>query len=143
MVDLSLIVMAAGIGSRYGGLKQIEPIGPHGETLLDYSLFDAISAGFGKIVFVISQNVADTFLSKVDQTIGQHCEVEFVIQELANIPHEMSLPPNRKKPWGTGHAVLSCKQSIHGPFAVINADDYYGRSSFSVLQDFLTRIVDP
>ena len=134
--------MAAGIGSRYGGFKQIDPIGPHGETLLDYSLYDAITAGFHRFIFVVSQDIKNTLKRTLDATIGQRYEMEFVLQELELIPSHVSLPPGRVKPWGTGHAVLSCKPYIQGPFAVINADDYYGRNSFHALSDFIKSRID-
>jgi dTDP-glucose pyrophosphorylase len=133
MSELALIVMAAGIGSRYGGLKQIEPIGPNGEIILDYSVYDAREAGFGKIVFVISRDIELTFRERIDQTIGKSCEVSYVYQELNDLPDGFRVPQNRKKPWGTAHAVLSCRQAIDSAFAVINADDFYGRSAFQSL----------
>ncbi|MCJ7568874.1 MAG: hypothetical protein MUO58_15200 [Anaerolineales bacterium] len=142
LTDVTLIVMAAGIGTRYGGLKQIEPVGPHGETLLGYSIYDALLVGFQRIVFVISRNMEDTFCRKVNQSIGRHCDVAYVIQELDNIPENIKIPSDRQKPWGTGHAILHCKHLVGAPFAVINADDFYGRTSFRILWDYLSGIED-
>jgi dTDP-glucose pyrophosphorylase len=133
----ALIVMAAGIGSRYGGLKQIEPVGPQGEIILDYSIYDARRAGFGKIVFVIKREIEAAFRTRINQTIGKHCETIFVNQELDNIPEGFGIPAGRRKPWGTAHAVLSCRDVVDGPFAVINADDYYGRTAFESLCTYL------
>jgi hypothetical protein len=137
MSDSELIVMAAGIGSRYGGLKQIEPIGPSGEIILDYSIYDARQAGFGKIIFVINKEIERAFRERIDQTIGQHCETAFVYQELDDLPGGFDVPQGRQKPWGTAHAVLSCKNLINRPFAVINADDFYGRAAFQELGVYL------
>lgn len=137
MSDSELIVMAAGIGSRYGGLKQIEPIGPSGEIILDYSIYDARQAGFGKIIFVINKEIERAFRERIDQTIGQHCETTFVYQKLGDLPGGFDVPQGRQKPWGTAHAVLSCKNLINRPFAVINADDFYGRAAFQELGVYL------
>ena len=133
----ALIVMAAGIGSRYGGLKQIEPIGPHGEIILDYSIYDARQSGFQKCTFVISREIEHVFRERIEQTIGKYIEVDYVYQELQNLPDGFQVPANRKKPWGTEHAVLSCQHHIDSNFAVINADDYYGRTAFQSLADQL------
>jgi NDP-sugar pyrophosphorylase family protein len=137
-----LIVMAAGIGSRYGGLKQIEPIGPGGEIILDYSIFDARNAGFGKIIFVINKKIEQAFRERIDRSIGQHCETAYVYQELANVPEGHEYPPERTKPWGTAHAVLSCKDQVNSSFAVINADDFYGQTAFQVLGNYLNNAQD-
>ncbi len=137
MSDSELIVMAAGIGNRYGGLKQVEPIGPSGEIILDYSIYDARQAGFGKIIFVINKEIERAFRERIDRTIGQHCETAFVYQELDNLPGGFDVPQGRQKPWGTAHAVLSCKNLIDRPFAVINADDFYGRAAFQELGKYL------
>lgn len=138
----TLIVMAAGLGSRYGGIKQIEPVGPHGATLLDYAVFDALRAGFGKVVFVISEAIEAPFRERFGTTIEQHCDVAYVIQRLADVPPGFVVPPERRKPWGTGQAVLSCRDEVAGPFAVINADDFYGRAAFSTLAEHLAHAED-
>jgi dTDP-glucose pyrophosphorylase len=137
-----LIVMAAGIGSRYGGLKQIEPIGPDGEIILDYSVFDALQAGFGKVIFVINKQIERAFRERIDQSIGKHCEIAYAYQELDNLAVGFDIPLNRKKPWGTAHAVLSCKDLVDTPFAVINADDFYGQTAFQDLTSYLKNARD-
>jgi NDP-sugar pyrophosphorylase family protein len=137
-----LIVMAAGIGSRYGGLKQIEPIGPGGEIILDYSVFDARKAGFGKIIFVINKHIEQAFRKRIDRSIGQYCETAYAYQELANVPEDFEYPAERSKPWGTAHAVLSCKDLVGSSFAVINADDFYGQTAFQALSDYLNNARD-
>ncbi len=134
--------MAAGLGSRYGGIKQMDPIGPSGEIILDYSAYDAIKAGFGKIVFVVSRDLEDGFRGRIDPTIGRRVEVAYVVQELSDLPAGFAVPDGRTKPWGTGHAVLSCKEVVTTPFAVINADDYYGRTAFDALAQYLRRAED-
>jgi hypothetical protein len=138
----TLIVMAAGLGSRYGGIKQIEPVGPYGATLLDYAVFDALHAGFGKVVFVISAAIEAPFRERFGATVERHCEVAYVLQRLADVPSGFALPPERQKPWGTGQAVLSCRDEVAGPFAVINADDFYGRAAFEALARSLARAED-
>ncbi len=135
----TLLILAAGMGSRYGGLKQIEPIGPNGETILEYSIFDAIRAGFGKVVFVIRKSFADDFKSRFVDKLDGKIAVEYVYQELDKLPEGYSLPEGREKPWGTGHAILMAKEVINEPFAAINADDFYGRESFQVAADFLNK----
>jgi len=137
MPQPTLVVMAAGIGSRYGGLKQIDPIGPHGEILIDYSLYDALTVGFGKVVFILRREIEAAFREAVGRRIEARCPTEYVIQGLGDLPPGFSVPSNREKPWGTAHAVLCCREAVDGPFAVINADDFYGRSSFAVLADRL------
>jgi len=136
----TLLVLAAGMGSRYGGLKQIDGLGPNGETIMDYSVFDALRAGFGKVVFVIRKDFEDDFrrvvLSKYEDKI--QCEICF--QSLDKIPEGFTINPERTKPWGTNHAIMMGKDAIHEPFAVINADDFYGKESFEVLADFLTKV---
>lgn len=138
----TLFVLAAGMGSRYGGLKQIDGLGPNGETIMDYSVFDALRAGFGKIVFVIREDFAEDFkrvvLAKYEGKVA--CEICF--QSIDKVPAGYSYTPERKKPWGTNHAVLMGKELIHEPFAVINADDFYGKESFAVLADFLREVAD-
>jgi UTP-glucose-1-phosphate uridylyltransferase len=137
-----LIVMAAGICSRYSGIKQIDPVGPNGEILLDYSVYDALRCGFGKVVFVIRSEILEAFRERVDPTIGARCEIHYVFQRLEDVPAEIQIPPGRKKPWGTTHAVLACKDFIDRPFAVINADDFYGRTSFTILRQYLNDAQD-
>ena len=119
-----LVIMAAGMGSRFGGLKQIEPVGSEGEIILDFSLYDAMMAGFEKAVFIIKKENEDAFRSLIDQRAGRFLEVEYAFQELADLPEGYDVPAGREKPWGTGHAVLAARHVVDGPFAVINADDY-------------------
>jgi len=138
----TLIVMAAGIGSRYGGLKQIDPIGPHNEIILDYSIYDALQAGFGKVVFVIKKDIEQVFREKVGRTVEKQCETDYVFQNIEDVPADFKVPPERKKPWGTGHATLTCKDVVDSPFAVINADDFYGSASFEVLGNYLKNAQD-
>ena len=142
MPNLALVVMAAGIGSRYGGLKQIEPVGPHGHNIIDYSVYDALMAGFDKVIFVIRDDMEDEFRLRVSKRIEPHAEVVHVFQSLAHIPEDIAIPRDRRKPWGTGHALLSCKGAVDSPFAVINADDFYGRSSYQSLSAFLAGAKD-
>ncbi len=133
---LTLLVLAAGIGSRYGGIKQIDGFGPHGETIMDYSLFDAIRAGFTKVVFIVRDEILETVKEKFEPKLKGKIEVEFVIQSLDKlIPAEYN-NPERVKPWGTGHAVLCAKHVINEPFVVINADDFYGKDSFASVSKF-------
>lgn len=134
----TLLILAAGMGSRYGGLKQLDAFGPSGETILEYSIYDAIRAGFGKVVFVIRKSFADEFRAKFASKLEGKIEVEFVFQELDNLPEGYSLPEGREKPWGTGHAVLVAKDVINEPFAIINADDFYGKDAFVALNQYLS-----
>ena len=129
----TLFVLAAGMGSRYGGLKQLDGLGPNGETIMDYSIFDAIRGGFGKLVFVIRESFEKDFREKIISKYENHIPVEVVFQDLNNLPAGFTCPEGREKPWGTNHAVLMGKDVIKEPFAVINADDFYGRDSFAVL----------
>ncbi len=138
----TLVIMAAGIGSRFGGLKQIEPVGPHGEIIMDYSIYDAIKSGFGKVVFIIKKEIDESFREIIGDKIAKIIDVEYVYQEVDNLPDGFSAPEGRTKPWGTGHAVLSCKDCVDTPFVVINADDFYGRSSFEIVADFLNNVKD-
>ncbi|MGF1586254.1 MAG: NDP-sugar synthase [Bacteroidales bacterium] len=134
----TLLIMAAGLGSRYGSLKQIEPIGPGGEAIIDYSVYDAIRAGFGKVVFVIKKEIEADFQGSLLKRFENRIETSYVFQELDMLPEGFSLPPDRKKPWGTAHAILISESAIDTPFAAINADDFYGYESFSELNSFLT-----
>ncbi len=127
----ALVVMAAGMGSRFGGLKQLEPIGPHGEAILDFSVHDAKKAGFDQVVFVIKRAIEADFRAAVGRRIEKKIQVDYVFQETDKLPAGFTCPPGREKPWGTGQAVLCCRQAVHSPFAVINADDYYGASGFA------------
>ena len=131
-------VMAAGMGSRYGGLKQIDPIDGDGHIIMDFSIFDAVRAGFEKVVFIIKRENELAFREAIGDRLGKYVKVAYVFQELDNLPEGYSVPEGRVKPWGTGHAVLSCIDEIDGPFAVINADDYYGVHAFRMAYDFLT-----
>jgi UTP-glucose-1-phosphate uridylyltransferase len=133
----TLVIMAAGIGSRYGGLKQIDPVGPSGEIVLDYSVYDAIQAGFGKVVFIIRPDIEEAFKEVVGTKLDGRIEVEYVFQTVDKLPDGYSIPAGRTKPWGTGQAVLMAKPVVHEPFAVINADDFYGRESLRVVADRL------
>ena len=132
-----LVIMAAGMGSRYGGLKQIDPVDKEGHIIMDFSLFDAKRAGFGKVIFIIKKENEDSFREAVGNRMAKYMEVSYVFQDINNIPEGFEVPEGRVKPWGTGHAVLSCIDEIDGPFAVINADDYYGKEAFVKLHDFL------
>ena len=135
----TLLVLAAGMGSRYGGLKQMDGVGPHGEIILDYSVEDAIRAGFGKVVFVIRGSFAEQFKARINaEHYGNRIAVEYVYQELDKLPAGFSVPEGREKPWGTNHAILMAKDVIHEPFAIINADDFYGRDAFAKLAAFLS-----
>ncbi|RKX47548.1 MAG: nucleotidyltransferase [Verrucomicrobia bacterium] len=134
----TLVIMAAGIGSRYGGLKQIDPVGPSGEIVLDYSVYDAIRAGFGKVVFIIRSDIEADFKEAIGRKLEGKVEIEYVFQTLDPIPGQFSVPEGRTKPWGTGQAVLAARPVVNEPFAVINADDFYGRETFEVLAGQLT-----
>ena len=135
--DITLVVMAAGMGSRFGGLKQIEPIGKNGEVLLDFSVYDAVKAGFTKVVFVIKHAIEDDFKAMVGKRIAKRVKVEYVFQETDALPEGYTCPDDRTKPWGTAHAILCCKDVVKEPFAVVNADDFYGRSAFIKMAEFL------
>lgn len=137
MVTPTLLVLAAGMGSRYGGLKQLEPVGPNDETIMDYSIFDARRAGFGKVVFVIRREIEELFKQKIGARFEKRIAVEYVFQELGKLIPGFSAPEGRKKPWGTTHAILMASHAIHEPFGVINADDFYGAKSFQVLAQHL------
>lgn len=139
----ALVVMAAGMGSRYGGLKQIDPVGRHGEIIMDYSLYDALEAGFEKVVFIINRKIEKDFYEVIGKRAEKHMEVRYVFQQPdAMLPAGFSVPEDRVKPWGTAHALLCCKNDVNEPFAAINADDYYGKRAFSVLYDYLQNAKD-
>ena len=132
----TLLILAAGIGSRYGGLKQLDAIGPNGETIIDYSIFDAIRAGFGKVVFVINERIEKDFNEVIIKKLQPHIQIEYVFQEIWKVPEGASWPRERTKPWGTGHALLMASGTIDTPFAVINADDFYGREAYKTLTNY-------
>lgn len=140
--NTALVIMAAGMGSRYGGLKQIDPVGPNGEIIMEYSIYDAIRAGFSKVVFIIKKEIEDTFREVIGKKIEGIIDVEYVYQKVDNLPQGFSVPDGRVKPWGTGHAVLSAKDAVNTPFAVINADDFYGAETYRLLNGFLTNNQD-
>ena len=137
MKKTTLVILAAGMGSRYGSLKQIDPVGPCGEFIIDYSIYDALKVGFNKIVFVIKKSIEDDFKAAIGDRISKHIEVDYAYQELDKIPEGYTIPEGRVKPWGTGHAVMCCKGVVDTAFAVINADDFYGRDAFQKLHNFL------
>jgi UTP-glucose-1-phosphate uridylyltransferase len=138
MTKPTLLVLAAGMGSRYGGLKQIDPVGPNGETIIDYSVFDALRAGFGKLVFVIRRDIEQAFKEHVGARFEKRVAVEYVFQELDKLPPGFSIPAGRTKPWGTTHAILMADGVIKENFAAINADDFYGRQAYKILAEHLT-----
>ena len=133
----TLLILAAGLGSRYGGVKQMDKIGPSGESIIDYSVFDAIRAGFGKVVFVVNSKIIDDFKSIYEPRLKGKIETRYVLQEIENIPEGIKFNPDRVKPWGTAHAVLVAKDEINEAFAVINADDFYGKEAYKTIADFL------
>ena len=137
MKEPTLIIMAAGMGSRYGGLKQIDPISKEGEIILDFSLYDAMMAGFQKVICVIKKEIEEDFRPFIEGRAAKHINISYAFQELADLPPPYSVPEGRTKPWGTCQAVLACRDLIEGPFAVINADDYYGAGAFHTMYDFL------
>lgn len=137
-MEPTLVVLAAGLGTRYGGLKQIDAVGPNGQTIIDYSLYDAMRAGFGKVVFVIRHYFEDAFKEKVSSKFDNFVRTVFAYQELDACVHGFELATDRCKPWGTGHALLVARDVVDGPFAVINADDYYGPNSFATILSFIT-----
>ncbi|MBQ1489567.1 MAG: nucleotidyltransferase [Eubacterium sp.] len=138
MTRPTLVVMAAGMGSRYGGLKQIDQLTEQGEILLDFSLYDAMMAGFDRVVFVIKEENEEDFRALIDERAGRHLEVHYAFQKITDLPEGYAVPEGRVKPWGTAHAVYSAREYIDGPFAVINADDYYGPGAFAQVYDYLT-----
>lgn len=137
-----LVVMAAGMGSRYGGLKQIDPVDPEGHIIMDFSIYDAVRAGFEKVVFIIKKENEADFREAIGDRVSRYVQVSYVYQDLHNLPEGYQVPEGRVKPWGTGHAILSCAGEVDGPFVVINADDYYGPHGFSMAWDFLTQNQD-
>jgi len=141
-MEKTLLIMAAGMGSRFGGLKQIEPVGPNGEFIIDYSIYDAVKAGFNKVVFVIKRENFDVFKETVGNRVSKHIKVEYAFQDMDDLPGGFKRPVDREKPWGTSHAILSAKNLIHDNFAIINADDFYGRDAYMVVSDFLNNKFD-
>ena len=135
MKDITLLVMAAGMGSRYGGLKQLDAVGPSGETIIDFSVYDAIRAGYNKVVFIIREDFEKQFKEKISNKYQDKIKVEIVYQDLHDLPNSFSCPKDRSKPWGTGHAILAARNVISEPFAAINGDDFYGRESFKIISD--------
>ena len=136
----TLLILAAGLGSRYGGLKQLDKLGPNGETIIDYSIYDAIRAGFGKVVFVIRKDIEEEFKEVIISKLSGKIEVDYCLQELEYLPEGFALPAERMKPWGTGHAILMAASKINEPFGVINADDFYGADAFKVLAEFFATL---
>ncbi len=136
----TLLILAAGLGSRYGGVKQMDKIGPSGESIIDYSIYDAIRAGFGKVVFVINEKIKQDFIEIFEPKLKGKIETEYVLQETQKLPNGFVCPPERVKPWGTAHAILSAKNVINEPFAVLNADDFYGASAYKTVVDFFNEI---
>lgn len=134
----TLVILAAGMGSRYGGLKQLDEVGPNGEAIIDYSLFDAIRAGFGKVVFIIRRDFEDAFKERFDRKLTGKINVEYVFQELTDLPSGFSVPAGREKPWGTGHAIRAAREVVKEPFSAINADDFYGFEAYQTVARFLT-----
>lgn len=142
MVKPTLVIMAAGMGSRYGGLKQIDPVGPNGEIIMDYSIYDALKAGFGKVVFIIKKEIENAFRETIGNRISKIIDTAYVYQEVYKVPSNFKVPQDRIKPWGTAHAVLCCKDIVNTPFMVINADDFYGSTSFEEIGKFLSEVKD-
>ncbi|MDR3295635.1 MAG: nucleotidyltransferase [Clostridiales Family XIII bacterium] len=142
MNEPTLVVMAAGLGSRYGGLKQMDPVTAEGEIIIDFSLYDAMLAGFKKVVFIIKKEIEQDFRALIDGKSGRHFETEYVFQDLSDVPAGYKIPKERVKPWGTCHAVMSCRGVLDGPFAVINADDFYGAGAFQMIHDYLEQAED-
>ena len=137
-MNTTLVIMAAGIGSRFGeGIKQLAKMGPNGEIIMDYSIYDAKEAGFNKVVFIIRKDIEEEFKSVIGDRIQKHIDVEYVFQDINDVPEGFSVPEGRTKPWGTGQAVLCAKEVVKDPFVVINADDYYGKEAYKKLHDFL------
>ena len=140
MKDITLLVMAAGMGSRYGGLKQLDAVGPSDETIIDFSVYDAIRAGYNKVVFIIREDFEKQFKEKISNKYEDKIKVEIVYQDLHDLPNSFSCPKDRSKPWGTGHAILAARNVISEPFAAINGDDFYGRESFKIISDHYSSV---
>lgn len=139
-MNTTLVIMAAGMGSRFGsGVKQLEPLGPEGQTLMEYSIHDALKAGFNKVVFITRRDLLERFKESVIKALGDSVDTEFVFQEIDDLPEGYSVDPERSKPWGTGQAILACKDVVKEPFLVINADDYYGQKAFGEIHDYLVK----
>lgn len=144
MENTTLVIMAAGIGSRFGGgIKQLEPVGPNGEIIMDYSIMDAVAAGFNKIVFIIRKDLEADFREVIGNRIADKYDIDYAFQELDDLPEGFTKPQDRTKPWGTGQAILSCKGIVNEPFAVINADDYYGKEAFVKIHEYLLKHAKP
>ena len=140
MKDITLLVMAAGMGSRYGGLKQLDAVGPSGETIIDFSVYDAIRAGYNKVVFIIREDFEKQFKEKISNKYKDKIEVEIVYQDLHDLPNSFNCPKDRSKPWGTGHAILAARNVVSESFAAINGDDFYGRESFKIISDHYSSV---
>jgi len=140
MKDITLLVMAAGMGSRYGGLKQLDAVGPSGETIIDFSVYDAIRAGYNKVVFIIREDFEKQFKEKISNKYKDKIEVEIVYQDLHDLPNSFNCPKDRSKPWGTGHAILAARNMVSESFAAINGDDFYGRESFKIISDHYSSV---
>ena len=141
--ELTLVLLAAGMGSRFGGLKQVEPVGPNGEFIIDYSIYDAIRAGFTKVVFIIKKENYDLFRETVGKRVEGKIPVEYVFQDIEDIPEGVEIPKERTKPWGTGHAVLASRNAVHGNFVMINSDDFYGKDAYMKIKEFFDKNDDP
>lgn len=137
-----LVILAAGMGSRYGGLKQMDPVDAEGHKIIDFSIYDAHKAGFEKVVFIIKKEMEEDFRELVGNPISKYMEVDYVFQELSDVPKDFVIPADRVKPWGTTHAIMRCENAVKGPFMVINADDYYGKDGYKLMYDFLTATDD-
>lgn len=141
VMEKAIAILAAGIGSRYGGLKQMDPVGPSGEFIIDYSVFDAIRAGFNKVIFIIRRDIEKDFKKSIGKRIAEKIDVAYTFQELEDLPKETQYDPKRTKPWGTVQAALTCTGAVNSPFAVLNADDFYGRDAYSTLSNYLDLMI--